>query len=79
LSIGPIKDVVSDVYERVAAGEPVKVRKSVRPVYEYLREQYRRYVEGGIEAVSLDFTLPGQDPEVVRRAANAAKEKYRDL
>lgn len=79
LSIGPIKDVVADVYERVAAGEPVKVRRSVQPVYEYLREQYRRYVEGGIEAVSLDFTLPGQDPEVIRRAANAAKEKYRDL
>ena len=79
LSIGPIKDVVSDVYERVEAGEPAKVRKSVRPVYEYLREQYQRYLEGGIEAVSVDFVLPGQDPEVIEAAVNAKKAKYMDL
>lgn len=69
LSIGMIKDVHGDVYDRVADGEPVKVRKSVRPVYEYLREQFQAYMDGGIEAVAFDFQLP----------ENPLKEKYRDL
>src|SRR5690606_12703832 len=79
LTIGPIKDVVSDVYDRVAAGEPVKVRKSVQPVYDYLREQYQRYLEGGIEAVTVDFVLPGQHQEVIEATRNRLKEKYADL
>lgn len=79
LSIGAVKDVVSDVYERVAAGEPVKVRKSVRPVYEYLREQYERYLQGGIEAVEVDFVLPGQEQELLAEVVNAKKAKYMDL
>jgi len=69
LSIGAVKDVFKDVYQRVENGEPVKVRKSVVPVYEYLREQYRAYQEGGVEAVDLDFELP----------EHPAKAKYRDL
>jgi predicted phosphoadenosine phosphosulfate sulfurtransferase len=69
LSIGNVKDIYSDVYERVADGKPVKVRKSVKPVYAYLREQYRAYEEGGISEVDLDFTLP----------EHPAKAKYADL
>src|SRR5690606_14480010 len=79
LTIGPIKDVVSDVYDRVAAGEPVKVRKSVQPVYDYLRKQYQRYLEGGIEAVTVDFVLPDQRQDVVGAAKNRLKEKYADV
>ena len=71
--------MVSDVYDRVAAGEPVKVRKSVQPVYDYLREQYQKYLEGGIEAVTVDFVLPGQRQEVIEAARNRLKEKYADL
>jgi predicted phosphoadenosine phosphosulfate sulfurtransferase len=58
LSIGAVKDVYGDVYERVADGQPVKVRKSVKPVYAYLRGQYEQYLAGGIAAVNVDFNLP---------------------
>lgn len=70
LSIGMIKDVHSDVYERVANGEPVKVRKSVVPVYKFLRSEYDRYLQQGIEAV--EMKLP---PAPV----NPTKAKYADL
>lgn len=56
LSIGMIKDVRSDVYDRVEAGNLVKVRKSVQPVYEFLRSEYEQYLQNGIESVSM--TLP---------------------
>lgn len=69
LSIGAIKDVYGDVYERVADGRPVKVRKSVRPVYAYLREQYRAFLDGGVAAVELDFVLP----------EHPVKTKYKDI
>lgn len=72
LSIGAIKNVYSDVYERVADGKPVKVRKSVKPVYQYLREQYQQYLGGGIDAVELDFEL--EDERLER-----LKERYDDL
>lgn len=72
LSIGQIKDVYGDVYERVADGKPVKVRKSVKPVYQYLREQYRAYQDGGLEEVDLDFEL--DDPRLDR-----LKARYEDL
>lgn len=69
LSIGAVKDVYSDVYKRVADGKPVKVRKSVKPVYAYLREQYEQYLAGGITAVEVDFQLP----------ENPLMEKYKDV
>lgn len=69
LSIGQIKNVYADVYERVAAGKPVKVRKSVKPVYAYLRKQYQAYIEGGIEQVDIDFVLP----------EHPLKKRYRDI
>jgi predicted phosphoadenosine phosphosulfate sulfurtransferase len=67
LSIGMIKDVYGDVYERIANGEPVKVRKSVKPVYEFLQQEYIAYQLNGIEAVSME--LPARQP-------NPVKEKY---
>lgn len=70
LSIGAVKDVYVDVYERVSNGEPVKVRKSVKPVYEYLREQYQAYLDNGVDAIDLDFKLPTNNPII---------EKYKDL
>lgn len=57
LSIGQVKNVIADVYDRVAEGKPVKVRKSVEPVYLQLRELYRQYVEGGIENVEADLAV----------------------
>jgi predicted phosphoadenosine phosphosulfate sulfurtransferase len=69
LSIGSVKDVYTDVYERVQNGEPVRVRKSVKPIYRYLREQYAAYLRGGIEAVDLEFYLP----------EHPLKQKYKDL
>lgn len=69
LSIAGVKRVHEDVYERIANGEPVKVRKSVKPVYEFLREEYQRYQEQGIEAVKLEMPV----------AANPIKEKYANL
>jgi hypothetical protein len=61
-----IKDVHGDVYERVMAGEAVKVRKSVKPVYEFLRSEYQNYLSHGIESVALEFTP----------TPNPLKEKY---
>jgi predicted phosphoadenosine phosphosulfate sulfurtransferase len=72
LSIGAIKDVQADVYERVAAGESVKVRKSVVPFYRFLREEYARFLADGIAGVQSD--LPTQTPQ-----AQAVKDKYCDL
>ena len=69
LSIGNVKDIYTDVYERVADGKPVKVRKSVKPVYRYLREQYAAYLTGGVTAVDLEFELP----------EHPLKKKYADL
>jgi len=70
LSIGQIKDVFSDVYERVENGEPVKVRKSVRPVYDWLREQYAAYLSAGPDAVTIEFTGPTRLDEIKRRYAD---------
>lgn len=72
LSIGQIKDVFSDVYERVQNGQPVKVRKSVQPVYEWLRGQYAAYLERGIEGVAVEFTLADNHLEEIKR-------RYTDL
>lgn len=72
LTIGAIKNVFEDVYEPVANGEPVKVRKSVRPVYEYLRNQYAAYLSGGIEAVTTEF-----GEQVITESS--VKQKYADL
>lgn len=66
LSIAGVKRVQEDVYDRVAAGEAVKVRKSVKPVYEFLRSEYQKYLDHGIEAVELE--LPS--------TPNPIKEKY---
>ena len=52
-----MKNVIADVYDRVAEGKPVKMRKSVEPVYLQLRELYRQYVEGGIENVEADLAV----------------------
>ncbi len=70
LSIGMIKDVHGDVYERVMAGELVKVRKSVRPVYEFLRSEYQTYLESGIDAVELQLPPAPESP---------VKKKYASL
>lgn len=70
LSIAGVKRVHEDVYERVAAGEAVKVRKSVKPVYEFLRAEYQAYLENGIDAVSMSLpTTP----------VNPIKQKYAEL
>lgn len=69
LSIGAVKDVYGDVYDRVAAVGTVKVRKSVEPVYAYLRGQYALYQAGGIEAVKISYTTE----------VHPLKEKYRDI
>jgi predicted phosphoadenosine phosphosulfate sulfurtransferase len=66
LSISGVKHVQEDVYSRVESGEPVKVRKSVIPVYEFLRSEYQRYLSDGIESVALEFTP----------TPNLLKEKY---
>lgn len=70
LSIGMVKNVYADVYDRVNQGEPVKVRKSVKPIYEFLRSEYTKYIELGIESVNLE--LPTQP-------VNPIKEKYAKL
>lgn len=70
LSIGMIKDVYGDVYERIANGEPVKVRKSVKPVYEFLRQEYDFYLKDGIGAVNMNL------PSV---PINPIKQKYAEL
>jgi predicted phosphoadenosine phosphosulfate sulfurtransferase len=70
LSIGMIKDVRADVYDRVANGEPVKVRKSVKPVYDFLRSEYQSFLESGIDGVSL---------EMPASPVNPIKEKYASL
>jgi predicted phosphoadenosine phosphosulfate sulfurtransferase len=75
LSIGAIKDVWNDVYERVENGRPVKVRKSVKPIYDYLRDQYAAYEAGGIEAVELDF----REAEQYMDESHPIKQKYADL
>lgn len=70
LSIAGVKRVHEDVYQRIANGEPVKVRKSVKPVYAFLREEYQRYLDSGIDAVTLEMPAPTPNP---------VKEKYADL
>lgn len=70
LSIAGVKRVHADVYERVAAGEPVKVRKSVKPMYDFLRSEMSVYQKEGIAAVSLEMPTP---------APNPIKEKYANL
>lgn len=69
LTVGAIKNVYADVYDRLDNGQPVKVRKSVKPVYDYLREQYALYTENGVEAVELDWQLP----------EHPLKTKYKDI
>jgi predicted phosphoadenosine phosphosulfate sulfurtransferase len=67
LSIAGIKRVQEDVYDRVAAGEAVKVRKSVKPVYDFLRSEYQTYLESSIDAVSMQMPAMPTNP---------IKEKY---
>lgn len=69
LSIAAVKRVHEDVYERIANGLPVKVRKSVKPVYEQLRLDYQNYQEQGIKAVTLEMPV----------VTNPVKQKYADL
>jgi predicted phosphoadenosine phosphosulfate sulfurtransferase len=75
LSISAVKDVWGDVYEPVMNGEPVNVRKSVEPIYDYLREQYRLYEKEGIAAVELDF----EDAKEHLDETHPIKEKYANL
>jgi predicted phosphoadenosine phosphosulfate sulfurtransferase len=75
LSISAVKDVWGDVYERVRNGKPVKVRKSVKPIYTYLRDEYDAYEEDGIEGVELDF----QAAREYMDEQHPIKEKYADL
>lgn len=70
LTIGAIKDVFSDVYERVNNGKPVKVRKSVRPVYSYLRDQYQTYLQHGEAPIVLNAKSAHLEE---------IKAKYKDL
>jgi predicted phosphoadenosine phosphosulfate sulfurtransferase len=67
LSIGQIKYVFDDVYERVKNGQPVKVRKSVKPVYDYLRDQYQQFLQNGIEKVTINFSSKSNLAEIKRR------------
>lgn len=62
LSIGAAKDVHKDVYDRVKAGELVKTRKSVKPVYEFLRSEYEVYVQNGISSVTLEMPASPENP-----------------
>lgn len=73
LSIGQVKHVWADVYDRVEAGEPVKVRKSVRPVYAYLRDEYEAYLRRGVEGTTVELA------ECRGSHIEAIKERYRDL
>ncbi len=70
LSIAGVKRVHEDVYERIAAGELVKVRKSVKPVYVFLRQEYDRYLAGGINAVGMELPQAPVSP---------IKQKYADI
>lgn len=70
LSIGMVKYVHADVYNRVRVGKPVKVRKSVKPVYASLRGEYQNYLDGGMDAVTLELPTPEPNP---------IKEKYAEL
>ncbi len=70
LSIAAVKRVYQDVYAQIEKGEPVKVRRSVKPVYDLLRSEYEAYLNSGIDAVSVQMPLV---------SANPIKEKYADL
>lgn len=69
LSIGAIKDVFEDVYKPVSEGKAAKVRKSVRPVYDYLREQYALYESGnaGDMTVVLKSVTSPRRKELLKR------------
>jgi len=69
LSIAMIKDVYGDVYERIANGEPVKVRKSVKPIYEFLQQEYQAYIAGGIDAVTMELPKTNQPSPVKEKFA----------
>lgn len=73
LTIGAIKNVFEDVYEPVAAGGSAKVRKSVRPVYDYLREQYALYASGRADAMTVEL-----QPAMTQHK-QALLAKYEDL
>lgn len=67
LSIGAVNNVVEDVYNQVAAGLPVTVRKSVKPVYESLREQFNQYERFGIDGVTVDFPCISPERDKLKR------------
>lgn len=71
LDIGVTKYPMRDIYESVERNGTVKVRVSVRPFYEYIRQQYEAYLVNGITAVDLDFQHP--------TAVGPVKAMYRDL
>lgn len=70
LSIGMIKYVYNDVYDRINNGDVIKVRKSVKPVYSYLRNQYQQFIDTG--KVNLELPHYNQSLEII-------KERYADL
>lgn len=57
LSIAPIKYVMRDIFEHFERTGKVKVRKSVKPVYEYLRGEYEKFYLSGLGEVDLNFDL----------------------
>lgn len=71
LDIGITKYPMRDIYESVEVSGKVKVRVSVQPFYELLREEYERYVHDGIDAVALDFVHP--------TATGPLKAMYKDI
>ena len=73
LSIGQVRDVIGDVYDRVESGRPVRVRKSVVPVYDYLRSQYDAYQSGGADGVEMSLK------SVAGHSLQTIKDRYRGL
>ena len=71
LDIGVTKYPMRDIYGSVEATGRVKVRISVKPFYDQLRQQYDAYLAGGIAAVDLDFQHP--------TALGPLKAMYKDL
>lgn len=67
LSIAMVKYVHADVYNRVRIGQPVKVRKSVKPLYAYLRQQYQQYLETGrdVKNIELNHSIEEKINELV--------------
>jgi predicted phosphoadenosine phosphosulfate sulfurtransferase len=75
LDIGVTKYPLRDVYESITESGTVKVRVSVEPFYQLLREQYNAYLDNGINAVSFDF----EHPTATGPARKMWKTIYRDI